>query len=95
MTVIASARTRALSIISIMVIAVLLSLSSAVQATGEVGETIEYRVQPGDTLWEIARESGPKDGDPRRMVAVIQKLNSLDSGLLQSGQVIEIPVVSS
>lgn len=95
MALIASARIRALSIISIMVIAVLLSLSSAVQATGEATETTDYRVQPGDTLWEIAREYGPPHEDPRRIVAVIQKLNGIKGGLLQSGQIIEIPVVSS
>ncbi|MDK1010129.1 MAG: LysM peptidoglycan-binding domain-containing protein [Actinomycetota bacterium] len=95
MTVIASARFRALSIISITVVAVLLFLSSAVQATGDVTHTTDYRVQPGDTLWEIAKEHGPADSDPRRVIAVIEKLNGIDGGLLQAGQVIEIPVTSS
>lgn len=95
MALIASARFRALSIISIMVVAVLLFLSSAVQATGEVTDTTGYRVQPGDTLWEIAREHSSPDADPRRVVAVIERLNGIDGGSLQAGQVIEIPVISS
>ena len=95
MTLIASARFRALSIISITVVVVLLFLSSAVQATGQVSETTEYRVKPGDTLWHIAQTFGPEHADTRRTVASIEKLNQIDGGTLQAGQVIEIPVSSS
>jgi len=95
MTLIQSARIRALSIISITVIVVLLFLSSAVQATGQVTETADYRVKPGDTLWQIAQTHGPEDADTRRIVAVIERINQIDGGNLQAGQVIEIPVASS
>jgi Tfp pilus assembly protein FimV len=95
MTLITSARIRALSIISITVIVVLLFLSSAVQATGDVTETDTYRVRPGDTLWQIARTHGPENADTRRIVAAIEKLNEIEGSLLQAGQVIEIPVASS
>ncbi len=94
MTLITSARFRALSIISITVIVVLLFLSSAVQATGQVSDTTEYRVKPGDTLWQIAQTFGPENADTRRIVAVIEKLNQIDGGVLQAGLVIEIPVIS-
>ncbi len=92
MTLITSARFRALSIISITVIVVLLFLSSAVQATGHVSDTTDYRVKPGDSLWQIAQVHGPEDADTRRLVAAIEKLNQIDGGALQAGQVIEIPV---
>jgi len=95
MTMITSARFRALSIISMTVIVVLLFLSSAVQATGRITDTTDYRVQPGDTLWQIARTYGPDNADTRRVVAAIEKLNQIDGGNLQSGQVIEIPASSS
>jgi LysM repeat protein len=94
MTLITSARFRALSIISITVIVVLLFLSSAVQATGQVSGTTEYRVKPGDTLWQIAQTFGPENADTRRIVAVIEKLNQIDGGVLQAGLVIEIPIIS-
>ena len=94
MTLITSARFRALSIISITVIVVLLFLSSAVQATGQVTETAEYRVKPGDTLWQIAQTHGPDNTDTRRIVAVIEKLNQIDGAILQAGQIIEIPLGS-
>lgn len=95
MTLITSARIRALSIISITVIVALLFLSSAVQATGRINETADYRVKPGDTLWEIAKTHGPADADTRRIVAAIEKLNQIEGEILQSGQIIEIPVASS
>jgi Tfp pilus assembly protein FimV len=95
MTLITSARFRALSIISITVIVVLLFLSSAVQATGQVTDTREYRVKTGDTLWQIAQDFGPESADTRRIVSAIEKLNQMDGGALQAGQVIEIPIISS
>lgn len=95
MTLIASARFRAFTIISITVIVVLLFLSSAVQATGQITETTDYRVKPGDTLWRIAQVHGPENGDIRRIVAAIEKLNQIDGAHIQAGQVIEIPLISS
>jgi LysM repeat protein len=94
MTLITSARSRALTIISITVIVVLLFLSSAVQATGQVTETTDYRIKSGDTLWSIARTHGPDNADTRRIVAAIEKLNQIDGGRIQAGQVIEIPVAT-
>ena len=95
MTSITSARFRALSIISMAVVVVLFFLSSAVQATGQITDTADYRVKPGDTLWQIAQTYGPDNADTRRVVAAIEKLNQIDGGNLQAGQVIEIPVHSS
>lgn len=93
MTTTNSVRLRALSIISITVVFVLLLLASASHATGDVTETFEYRIMPGDTLWEIAREHGPADRDVRAVVATIERINGLDGGVIQAGQVIELPVI--
>ena len=90
-----SARIRALSIISISVVFVLLLLASASHATGEVTETFDYRVRPGDTLWHIAQEQGPEGRDTRAIVSTIERINGLDAGILQAGQLIEIPVAGS
>lgn len=94
MTIIGSARIRALSIISIMVIVVLMLLASASQATGEVTATISYRVHPGDTLWSIAQEFGPDGQDTRSIIATIERINELDGAMLQAGQVLELPDIS-
>lgn len=54
--------------------------------------TVEYVVQPGDTLWEIARASSPQETDLRQAVVVIQDLNNLASGIIQPGQVLAVPL---
>jgi Tfp pilus assembly protein FimV len=93
MTITNSARLRALSIISITVVIVLLLLASASYATGQVTETFDYRVRPGDTLWGIAGEFGPEGQDRRAVIATIERINDLGGGVLQAGEVLEIPVV--
>ncbi len=95
MTAITNARARAFIIISISVVVMLLLLASAGNATNETTATVEYRVQLGDTLWEIAMDHGPNGADPRRIVDAIERLNGIDAGSLQAGQVIEIPASSS
>ena len=95
MTTTVSARIRALSIISITVIVVLLLLASAGHATPDPSETTSYRVKGGDTLWQIAGEYGPSNTDRRAVIAVIERINGIDAGALQVGQVIDIPVASS
>jgi LysM repeat protein len=94
MTSITSARIRALSIISITVVVILLLLASAVQATPDPAATTTYRVRGGDTLWQIAAEYGPDGMDRRDVVSIIERLNELDTGYLQIGQVLEIPIAS-
>ncbi|MGI9666494.1 MAG: LysM peptidoglycan-binding domain-containing protein [Acidimicrobiia bacterium] len=93
MTITNSARIRALSIISITVVVLLLLLASASHATGTVTDTFDYRVKPGDTLWNIAQEHGPEGLDVRNAVTTIERINGLSGSVLQAGQVIEIPVV--
>lgn len=49
-------------------------------------------VQPGQTVWDIAADSG-LGGDPRDVVARIQDLNALaDPGRLQVGQTLAVPL---
>jgi len=94
MTTAQGARIRALSIISIMVVVMVLLLASASHATGQLSETLDYRVRSGDTLWQIAEDHGPDGADRRAVVATIYRINDLDGGVLQAGQVIMIPVAS-
>jgi nucleoid-associated protein YgaU len=95
MTSTVSARIRALSIISITVIVVLLLLASASHATPDASETMSYRVKGGDTLWQIVGDYGPENTDRRAIIAVIERINGIDAGSLQVGQIIDIPVASS
>ena len=47
-------------------------------------------VRSGDTLWSIAT-SLDADGDVRGLIDEIQRLNGLEGGVLEPGQVLELP----
>lgn len=49
----------------------------------------EIVVQPGDTLWSIARIQVP-DEDPRDVVGIIKELNELSSAEIFPGQVLTV-----
>ncbi|WP_216853590.1 LysM peptidoglycan-binding domain-containing protein [Phytoactinopolyspora halotolerans] len=54
-------------------------------------ETVRVEVQPGDTLWQLAREVDP-DGDPRAVVDAIMGLNGLTSGAdIRPGDTLTVP----
>lgn len=47
-------------------------------------------VEPGDTLWSIARELAPQE-DVRAVVDALAEVNGLDDTLLVPGQVLRLP----
>lgn len=47
-------------------------------------------IQPGDTLWSIARRITP-DRDPRETVAALERLNALPGGMLEAGRLLRLP----
>ncbi len=61
---------------------------------GSAYQTYSVVVQPGDTVWSLAKAYGPKGWDVRKTVDVIQTLNGLsteDLGRLQPGQKLQVP----
>ena len=60
------------------------------QPGGPPPATRSVVVGPGDTLWEIARESVPQ-ADTRDVVAQIRRLNGLSSGSIAVGDELEVP----
>jgi LysM repeat protein len=48
-------------------------------------------VQPGDTLWSIARDLDPT-GDPRSAVAELKDLNNLRGSTIEVGRQLLLPV---
>lgn len=63
------------------------------RASGETGPPREHQyvvVQPGQTLWGIAREAAP-GADPRATIEQIRRLNALSSTGVQAGQRIALP----
>ena len=51
----------------------------------------EIQIESGDTLWALAKEFGPKNTDPRKVVYEICMLNSITADGIYPGQVITIP----
>jgi Tfp pilus assembly protein FimV len=51
---------------------------------------VTYVVEPGDTLWSIARRVAPGH-DPRPLVDALVEANDLHGGL-QAGQELSVPV---
>ncbi|MGH2810847.1 MAG: LysM peptidoglycan-binding domain-containing protein, partial [Actinomycetota bacterium] len=63
---------------------------SAEGASRPAPAAVAHVVQPGETLWAIARAHGPAGSDPRRFVYHLEKMNDL-SGPLLAGQVLRLP----
>ena len=63
-----------------------------VQAESVSPAVVSHVIQPGETLWELARDITPAGGDIRSSVALIRNANSMTSSDLVVGEVIVIPV---
>lgn len=63
---------------------------ASVQAEPRPVAVTSYVVQSGDTLWKIARRLDP-NGDARAGVDRLMRLNSLRSGTLQAGRMLQLP----
>jgi LysM repeat protein len=64
--------------------------SVATQQPGTPEPTRIVQVQSGQTLWDIAAERAD-GGDVRAMMEKIERLNALDSSVLQVGQRLVVP----
>ena len=76
------------------VLALGIALGAGSMASEEPGTPTPTRtvvVGPGDTLWGIAGELAP-DGEVRAMVDRIERLNALDTAMVQSGQRLRVPL---
>ena len=70
----------------------------ATQAAGVAGEGTGAQleqtvVQPGESLWSVARRIAPEN-DPREVIAQIRRLNDLQGSQLQVGQQLLLPVAA-
>jgi Tfp pilus assembly protein FimV len=67
--------------------------SVATERPGTPEPTRTVVVGPGDTLWGIAAEVAPA-GEVRSMIDRIERLNALDSAMVQAGQRLQVPVTT-
>jgi Tfp pilus assembly protein FimV len=78
--------------VALLVVASLLVVPGLAKGDGpeRPAPRVHYVVQPGDTLWSIARQVAP-DRDPRPVVDALVEANDLHGGL-QAGQELTVPV---
>lgn len=68
--------------------------TQAAPIAGETPATVEQIiVQPGDSLWVVARRIAPEN-DPREVISQIRRLNRLGDSQLQAGQQLLLPTAA-
>jgi len=72
---------------------ILLGVSVLISRGGaaDVPQYLEQVVQPGDTLWGIARSHLPAGMDIREYIYEIKKANGLTGSIIHPGQVLLLP----
>lgn len=81
-----------LLLISIILILAILMQPSAGQVTVFSNQYTEYIVEPGDTLWSIARDHRKPRQDIRDLVWELQEVNEI-TPVIHPGQVLWVPEV--
>lgn len=69
----------------------LFTIKNPTTVTGYNYDSLEIVVQPGDTLWSIARNKAP-DEDPRDVIGAIRELNDLSSADIFPGQTLTLQI---
>lgn len=77
------------AIIILLCLALILAIGISCRADVQT-ERFEYRVKPGDTLWDIAEEYAPKGTNWDEYIFNIKRDNGLKNSVLQPGMVLEI-----
>lgn len=68
------------------------ALMPIASAQSDVSATVNYTVQPGDTLWSYASSITPHGEDIYETMDQIKQLNNLESDQLHAGQSLQVPV---
>lgn len=82
-----------LALVIILTIGLLTAIIGTVTASDpyEYTETTAYWVEPGDTLWKIARKYSNPRQDVRQVIALIEELNDC-TATIYPGDYLRIPV---
>jgi len=80
-----------LSLLLAAVCSVFLMVGGSAGADSPTPAPIEYVVESGDTLWEIAAAIAGPDQDVRHLIADISRLSGVEAGSIFPGQILLIP----
>ena len=80
-----------LLILSILIIIISITAFSQSNQTPAEFETII--VEPGETLWQIARENYNPQENLRKVIYEIRETNDLDNVILNPGQELKLPAI--
>jgi nucleoid-associated protein YgaU len=80
-----------LSLLLAAVCVVFLTIGGSAEADPPAPAPVEYVVESGDTLWQIASSVSEPGQDVRRVVADISRLSGVEAGAIFPGQVLLIP----
>jgi hypothetical protein len=65
--------------------------TAVASSPGEATEVRVHAVQPGETLWDFARQVAEPGEDVRHAVARLQDLNEMSTGTLRVGELLLLP----
>ncbi len=87
-------RRRKKLVVLLLSICIILGASVLMNSGGaaDVPQYMEYVVQPGDTLWKIARSNLPAGMDIREYVFQIKKANDNSSSIIYPGEALRLPI---
>lgn len=70
----------------------IISLAMDYSKSQEAKYYIEVFVEQGDTLWDIAKRTLPKNTDIRKYIQEIKAVNNLETAFIKEGDILKIPV---
>ncbi len=80
-----------LSVFLAAALTVFLLIGGAAEAESTPGPAIEYVVDVGDTLWDIAVKHAEPGVDVRNVVSDIKEMSGMETSTIYPGQIVRIP----
>lgn len=87
-------RKQKILVLLVLTVCILLGASALLNTGGaaDVPQYIEVMVQPGDTLWKIARNHLPAGMDVRKFIFLIEKANGISNSMIYPGDILLLPM---
>ena len=76
--------------IAILIFLLIALFNISIAKTNSEAEIIDYTINKGETLWNIAKEYTPDNKDIRQTIYEIKQLNNMTNSTIYPGQTIKI-----